>query len=184
MVKIRLSTARKTRVLSDEFLIVTVLALLAAMVCGARTQGAGIWSLNFPLLGLVLLTCLVVRLTFAYVDMKKRRDMSERFYYHADDARSQAEIRYKVMKAVADNARQEALDHEANLIASREIADDLLQQVNRLHDEARKAKTKDALIDALRRRVDNINAEYNDKHAGRRTTTLADVYKLTGELDV
>lgn len=186
MVKIRLSTARKTKVLSDEFWIATLLALLTTATLTARTGFAsGIWSLNFPVLGVVLLTFLVVRLAFAYTDMKKRREMSERFYYHADDARSQAELRYKVAKAAASNARERANEAQADLEASRAVADDLLQQVNDLHEEVKAAATKDALIEALRRRVSNINAEYNDKHSGqRKTTTLQDVYRLTGEADV
>lgn len=136
--------------------------------------GAGVSSLGFTALWLY----------FAYADMSKRREMTEILYHTAEDAKSQIELEYKVQKGCVEAARANAEEVRQDLIASREIADDLMKQVGELHKEVQAASTKDALVEALQRRVSNINAEYHSKHYDRRGTTLADVYKLTGEADV
>lgn len=174
MVKIRISTARQVPLVSNNLLCVLIITAGACALLGTNTAA----------LLITLLCVLVAHLYLAYRDMSIRRMASEQLYYKADDAKSQAEMRYKVMKISRDGAERRAREARGDLVASREIADDLLRQVNELHEEVQGSKTKDALIDALRRRVSNINDEYNDKHTGRRGTTLEDVYKLTGELDV
>jgi len=88
----------------------------------------------------------------------------------AEQARSEAENAYK--------------ETSEDLAASRAIVEDLLAEIGKLNESVMNGKTKDALIEALRRRVQNVSAEYNDKHFNRRGTTLADVYKLTGEANV
>ena len=80
-----------------------------------------------------------------------------------------------------ENAYNEAM---ADLAASRQMNDDFLSEISALSGEVANGRTKDALIEALKRRAANVSAEYNDKRLpGHRGTTLGDVYKLTGEAE-
>lgn len=80
-----------------------------------------------------------------------------------------------------ENAYKEV---EADLEASRQITQDFAKEIHDLSGQVADGRTKDALIEALRRRVDNTNAEYNNQRLPHNGTTLADVYKLTGEGNV
>jgi len=83
------------------------------------------------------------------------------------------------LRSEAENAYNEAM---VDLAASRQVNDDFLKEISTLSGEVAKGRTKDALIEALKRRAANVSAEYNDKRLpGHRGTTLGDVYKLTGE---
>ena len=100
-------------------------------------------------------------------------------------ARGRQLIVQRAFTQAAEKARSEAenayMEASEDLAASRSIVEDLLSEVGCLNNSVMRGKTKDALIEALQRRVQNISAEYNDKKFGQRATTLADVRKLTGE---
>ena len=84
-------------------------------------------------------------------------------------------------KSEIEKAYNEVCDDNA---ANGELIDRLLAEITALNGEIADGRTKTALIEALQRRVKNISAEYNDKKMPHRATTLADVYKLTGEGNV
>lgn len=102
-----------------------------------------------------------------YQSLKRRLILQRGFTESAESHRSEIEIAYN-----------EAL---ADLEASRQINDDFLKEIGALSGKVADGRTKDALIEALRRRVANVSAEYNDKQPPHRSTTLGDVLKLTGE---
>ena len=84
-------------------------------------------------------------------------------------------------RSQTENAHKET---KAHLAASRLITDDFSKEIHDLSGQVADGRTKDALIEALKRRVDNTNAEYNNKRLPHNGTTLADVLRLTGERDV
>ena len=100
-----------------------------------------------------------------------RRLMLQRgFTKCAEDQRSELENTYNEVMA--------------ELAASRQMNDDFLKEISTLSGQVADGRTKDALIEALKRRAANVSAEYNDKRLpGHRGTTLGDVYKLTGEAE-
>jgi hypothetical protein len=71
----------------------------------------------------------------------------------------------------------------SELDAIKPFIESLLGENGRLTKEVTEAATKDVLIQALRRRAENLNAEYHNK-VFPRATTLEDVRKLTGEDNV
>lgn len=71
----------------------------------------------------------------------------------------------------------------SELDAIKPFIENLLGENGKLTTEVAEAATKDVLIQALRRRTENLNAEYHGKVFPRKATTLEDVYKLTGEID-
>lgn len=114
----------------------------------------------------------------AYRTIVLRRDFLAASNHQLIADKSKLELAYKVEQGLREET-------QADLVASRDVVKDLLREITELNAAVCEARTKDAMIEALRRRVKNISEEYNDKHGGpRRATTLADVYKLTGEADV
>lgn len=93
-----------------------------------------------------------------------------RIAQRAERSRSQTENAYKETKA--------------DLAASQLITEDFAKEIHDLSGQVADGRTKDALIEALTRRVKNTSAEYNDKRLPHRSITLADVRKLTGEGNV
>lgn len=116
----------------------------------------------------------------AYRDMRLRRDVSAALLAEEIRLRSQAEEAYNEACDAKYDAEQEVDRVQEMLLTEKELSKRLLDEVSQLTGKVAAAKTKDALVEALQRRVKNINAEYNDRPY-RGSTTLEDVKKLTGE---
>jgi len=86
----------------------------------------------------------------------------------------------KMCRSELEAAYREVL---ANLVASREFAAQLMKENKELLVEVANGKTKDAMIEALQRRIHNVNNEYHSRYFERQTVSLDDVRKLMGEED-
>lgn len=117
-----------------------------------------------------IMTSALVGLAIMGFNLMFRCDELRRIAERAERSRSQTENAYKETKA--------------DLAASQLITEDFAKEIHDLSNQVADGRTKDALIEALTRRVKNTNAEYNDKRLPHGSTTLADVYKLTGEGNV
>lgn len=90
-------------------------------------------------------------------------------------ARSHEQVAHKVTKKLKEELA-------SDLDATEKIREFLIKENGTLTTQVTEAETKDVLIAALRRRSENLNAEYHDKVFGRKVTTLEDVHKLTGDI--
>lgn len=108
------------------------------------------------------------------MDYTRRRAEKERT--ETVKAHAALEANHKIATSLLEHVQTE-------LKESKELVQVLANHISDLSEEAMKAKTKDALIESLQRRVQNISAEYNGKCFGRRAVTLEDVFKITGELE-
>ncbi len=125
---------------------------MTAAVVGAMTSGVG---LTLTWLGL---ECR---------QLKKRLAVQREFTRSIERLKSEVEDAYMVV--------------EGDLVASQQINEDFLKEFTLLNKMVAEGRTKDAMIQAQKRRIANINAEYNNKCLPHRVTTMADVHKLTGE---
>lgn len=112
--------------------------------------------------------------------MRLRRDYLAALLKEEVRLRGEAEERYKDADELYRDAATERQDMKDQRDRESEMNRRLLDEVSQLSGEVAAGKTKDALVEALQRRVTNINAEYNGR-VNRGGTTLADVKKLTGE---
>ena len=125
-----------------------------------------------PMIGVAMgiVTSMFAGLGIMGLNLMFRCEELRRIAERAEESRSQTENAYKETKA--------------DLAASQLIIEDFAKEIHDLSGQVADGRTKDALIEALKRRVSNTNAEYNDKRLPHGSTTLADVYKLTGEGNV
>ena len=141
-----------------------VISLCIPLAYGVYTNNPSGGLLGSAVSGIGLVT---IWLVSGYRNAKRLLRLQRSFTETAESHRSQLEIAYNEVLA--------------ELEASRQINEDFLKEIGTLSKQAADGRTKDALIEALRRRVANVSAEYNNKQPpGCRGTTLADVLKLTG----
>ena len=121
---------------------------------------------------ITMLSFLVVWFYGQYREMNQRRDAEEKLRKLAEAEQNSYELRYRVAKS-----RQDELQEDATALRQ-EIAEKTVEIVN-LQQEAGK---RSALIGSLQQRILNLNEEINGvPYGGKKTTTLEDVKKLTGE---
>ena len=130
------------------------------------------FAMVYLLIGLTMgiMTSVLAGLGIMGFNLMFRCDELRRIARRAERSRGQAESAHK--------------EARADLAASQLIIEDFAKDIHDLSSQVADGRTKDALIEALTRRVSNTNAEYNNKRLTHNGTTLADVYKLTGEGNV
>ncbi|MHA2063098.1 MAG: hypothetical protein ACXABY_01835 [Candidatus Thorarchaeota archaeon] len=98
---------------------------------------------------------------------------------------AQEELKTKEAEVEALRKKQEEKDEDTAAIKT--LAAEEVDRIKAM--TAATIERQRAIIDMLKQRVENINDEYNAAYgnraiqAPRRATTLADVHKLTGEID-